>query len=124
MSQYIERGPITRTADEAIPQFSTVTITATGVKVCDLADSCHGTAVDAAAIGERVAVRLLSQGTHKVIAQEAFVEGATLYTEANGKVQDTAAATANPCFIALEAATADGDIVEALPLPYGGPAAS
>ncbi|MEM8866444.1 MAG: hypothetical protein AAGF31_12940 [Planctomycetota bacterium] len=60
----------------------------------------------------------------QVIAQEAFAFGTTLHTEADGKYQDTAAATSFPELKALEAATAEGDVVEAVPLHFIGAANS
>jgi hypothetical protein len=55
---------------------------------------------------------------HLCVAAEAFAIYSTLYTAANGKVADTAASTSIPYGIALQAAAADGDIVEVL--PFGG----
>lgn len=49
-----------------------------------------------------------------VVAADSFSIGATLYGAADGKVSDTSNGTAQ--FIALEAATADGDVIEAVKL--------
>jgi hypothetical protein len=49
-----------------------------------------------------------------MVAIEACAIGARMYTEANGKVQDTAAQTSFQLGTALEAAGADGDIIEVL----------
>ena len=49
-----------------------------------------------------------------VVAADAFSIGVTLYGAADGKVSDTSSGTAQ--FIALEEATADGDVVEAVKL--------
>ncbi len=49
-----------------------------------------------------------------VVAAAAFSIGATLYGDADGKVSGTSSGAAQ--FIALEEATADGDIVEAVRL--------
>ena len=132
MSQFRSTSYLSGIAAGAIPQHSRIKITgklADGgftIDVAGLAERTHGIAQDAAyAAGDEVAFRLLSDGgTQKVIAVEAVAIGATLYTEANGKYQDTAQATSLPELIALEAATADGDIIEAMPIVYGGPAAS
>lgn len=68
------------------------------------------------ASGEAVGVRLVNAGgTFKAIASEAFAWNATLYGAASGKVTDTNPGAGSARFIALEAATADGDIVEVLP---------
>ena len=82
------------------------------------ADICIGTAIldcgkDSYADGEVVGVQLFNEA-HRVVAAGAFADGATLKTQAAGKVDDAGVAT--PIFIALEAAAADGDLVEALPI--------
>ncbi len=50
----------------------------------------------------------------KYVAAGAFAKGANIYGAANGKVDD--AVNARLIGIALEAATADGDIVEIMPV--------
>ena len=63
-----------------------------------------------------IAVKLNSApGTFKMIASEALAAGATVYSEASGKVQDTAQATSFQVGVAMEAATADGDVIEVMP---------
>lgn len=65
----------------------------------------------AAADTELVSVKLRTfPGTHEGIAADSFAVGATLYGAASGKISDTSSGTA--IGIALEAATADGDLVE------------
>ena len=59
-----------------------------------------------------------------MLVSEALAAGATVYTEASGKVQDTAQATAFQVGTALEAATADGDVIEVLYNNHGDTAAS
>lgn len=67
----------------------------------------------AVASAELVAVKLrTAPGTHEMTAAGAFALGATLYGAANGKVDDASSGTA--IGKALEAATADGDIVEGI----------
>jgi hypothetical protein len=63
-----------------------------------------------------------SSGTFKMIAIEPLAVAAPLYTEASGKVQDTAATTSFLFAKALEAATADNDIIECV-LLHGTPVA-
>jgi hypothetical protein len=91
-----------------------------------LTDKDIGTACEEAfAAGDIIAVRLrTASGTHKMIASEALAAGATVYTESDGEVQDTAQATAFQIGTALEAATADGDIIEVLYNSHGDTAAS
>ncbi len=70
-----------------------------------------GTTEYAAADGALVTVRLRTYpGTHEGVATETFAIGATLYGAAAGGIKDTSDGTA--IGIALEEATASGDIVE------------
>lgn len=127
MSQYVDTNCRTFTADGAIPLYSLVNFASPGkVGVNGLAERPIGVAMrEAFADGDEIPVKLLNaSGTFKVIAVEALAVGATLYTEAAGKVQDTAQATSLPLFQALEAATADNDVIEVALLPFGGVAAS
>jgi predicted RecA/RadA family phage recombinase len=96
------------------------------VSTAGLAEKEIGTAMTAAfASGDLVTVRLrTAAGTHKMIAKEAIAAGATVYTEAGGKVQDTAESTAFQVGTALEAATAENDIIEVLYNAHGDTAAS
>ena len=68
---------------------------------------CEYAVADAAMVAVRP--RTMS-GTQLVVAAGAFSRGATLYGAADGKVDDAASGSA--IGVALEAATADGDIVE------------
>jgi len=127
MSQFVDGQTKTFVADEAIAINLRVKLDSDGkVTVAGLADKEIGTAVTPAfAAGDRVTVRLrTAAGTHKMIAQEALAVGATLYTEANGKVQDTAQATSFQVGVALEAAAADGDVIEVLYNAHGDTAVS
>lgn len=126
MSQYNDAGYKTFKCDEAIPLYARVKLDSDGrITVAGLADKDIGTATrQTFAAGEDVTVKLRTAGgTHKMIAIEACAIGATLYTEANGKVQDTAATTAFQIGTALEAADADGDIIEVLYNAHGDTAA-
>lgn len=127
MSQYNDTGFKSFAAAGAIPQFSRVKLGNDGtVDVAGLTDRDIGTAVTAAlAAGDVITVKLRSApGTHKMIAIEALAAGALIYTEASGKVQDTAAATAFILGHALEAATADGDVIECMYGNHGDTAAT
>lgn len=71
--------------------------------------------------GDIVSVRLLnSDGTIEMVASGAITSGADVYADADGKISalPAAAATYRKIGIALEAATADGDIIEVLPYNY------
>jgi len=122
MSQYADGNTKTFIADEAIAIHLRVKLDSDGrVTVAGLADKEIGTAATPAfAAGDAVTVRLRTgAGTHKMVAIEALSVGATVYTEANGKVQDTAASTSFQVGTALEAAAADGDIIEVLYNAHG-----
>lgn len=123
MSQQVDTGTKTMIADEAIPQYSRVIFESDGrCVVAGLAQIGDGVAQNAAlAAGDPVGVKLFnSTGTFKMIAGEALAAAADLYTEANGKVQDTAASTSFKFAKALEAATADNDVIECVLLHAAG----
>ena len=72
------------------------------------------------AIGDSITVRLLtSTGTFKAIAATAITVGATLYGGADGKVTATDGGSYTGRFLALEAGSGDGSIVEVLPITLG-----
>lgn len=127
MSQQYDSGTKTFVADAAIAQFARVVFESDGrVVTAGLTEVGIGVAqTPAFAAGDAISVKLYnSGGTFKMRASEALAVAATLYTESDGEVQDTAQATAVPFAQALEAATADGDIIECVLLPYRGAAAS
>lgn len=127
MSQYVDTNTKAFPASAAIAKHARVVLANTGkVSTAGLAQKEIGTALNAAfADGDLVQVKLRTgAGTHKMIAVEAIAIGATLYTEASGKVQDTAESTAFQVGTALEAAAADGDIIEVLYNAHGDTAAS
>ena len=60
-------------------------------------------------------IALVTTGrTFKVTANEAMAAGAPIYAGADGKVQDTDPGAGTIRGTALEATTADGDIIEAI----------
>ncbi len=128
MSQRNDSGFKTFTADEAIALYSRVKLESDGKIVkAGLTDKGIGTLQTAAALaaGDEVSVKLRSAaGTHKVRVKEALDAGATLYSEAGGEVQDTPQATAFIVGTALEAATAEDDVIEMLYNNAGDTAAS
>lgn len=122
MSQYVDGNTKAFVADEAIAVHLRVKLDSDGrVTVAGLADKEIGTALTPAfAAGDEITVKLRSgAGTHKMVAIEALAVGATVYTEASGKVQDTAASTSFQVGTALEAATADNDVIEVLYNAHG-----
>jgi hypothetical protein len=83
------------------------------VEVAGAGEQHIGITEYAVADGGLVAVKLRTfPGTHEGIASEALAVGATLYAAAAGKIKDTSDGTA--IGIAIEAATATGDIIEFL----------
>jgi|TARA_R110002012_G_scaffold20689_3_gene73097 hypothetical protein len=120
MSQKVDSNEKSFRADGAIPQYSLVRATSTGVDVCGIAHHAIGTATrQAFAAGDEISVKLISgAGTHKVIASAALAQGADAFTAASGKV-GASASTAYRVGKLLEAAGADGDVVEMLYLSDG-----
>jgi hypothetical protein len=113
MSQSNDTGYFTVTFTEAVGQY--LRTNADG-ELCGIAERGIGEACVDAAVGDVAAVALHSkQGTKKVVAAAAIAKDAIVYTAASGKVS-VSASTAFPLGIALEAATADGDVIEIMPL--------
>lgn len=118
MSQYNSTGLKAFTATETIARFAAVKLVAssgTTIAVAGSNEANIGFSEDAVSSGEVVTVRLKTMGqTFKAIANGAFAEGAALYAMAAGKVDDISGGTQR--YVALEAASANGDIVEVLPV--------
>lgn len=113
MSQYNDTGVETVTLTEAVGQYLRTDFTGT---LCGIAERGIGYAREAGAIGDAIGVILHSkQGTVKVIAAAAISKDAICYSAAAGKVS-VSASTAYPLGIAKEAAGADGDVIEMMPL--------
>jgi len=109
-------------ASAAITQYARVKLDAAGtVSTAGLTDKDIGTAQQAAfAAGDVVSVKLrTAAGTHKMIAAGAVTQGAEVSTQASGKIDDAATATGYKLGIALEAATANNDIIEVLYNAHG-----
>lgn len=89
----------------------------TTVVYADADEKGIGLTTRPASSGNPVAILLDDQGmTVKVTGADSFSAGALLYPAADGKVTDSGAPNATPRYRALEACSADGGIVEALPL--------
>jgi len=105
-------------ASEAIARYQAVKLTSgsgTYVSVAGSNESNIGFADEAVASGERLTVKLKNAGgTYKAKAAGAFSVGASLYNMASGAVDDVSGGTQR--YVALEAASAAGDIVEVLPI--------
>lgn len=127
MSQYVESNCKTFEADEAIAKYLRVKLDSDGkITTAGATDKDIGTAEsEAFAAGDDIAVRLSSAtGTQKCVAAGAITVGAAVHTAASGKVNDTQATGAFVYGIALEGASADGDIIEVLRNSHGDTAGS
>lgn len=116
MSQQVDTLFRTFTAGAAIGRFIRVKLTSGKLAVAVAADRDYLGTIEEAAFADldvrRVRLRT-AQGTAKMVADAAVTLGATVFTRAAGKV----GATAVGSFIigvALEAAAADGDVIEVL----------
>lgn len=102
------------TAGEALEAFRRVKLSTgsgTQVEYADAGDEFIGITAAAAASGDSVSVVMRSASrTYKAVAAEALAAGAVIYGANDGKVQDTVSGTAQG--IALEAANADGEVIE------------
>lgn len=120
MSQQINGAYKTLTAGAALGQYLRVKIASGVLALAGITDKDVGVMRQASfASGNVVAVRLASaQGTTKMVAAAAIVQGAEVYTAASGKVS-VSASTAFPIGIAMEAAGADGDVIEVMRTGFG-----
>jgi len=113
------RGPKTFTAGEALAKHRAVKFVSGEVLYADATEVGIGVTEDAVASGEGVSIYLFnSGGTVKLTAGEVVAQGAACYNLADGKIGDTDPGGGTVCFIALDAASADGDIIEALPVVF------
>lgn len=114
MSQMNTTGLITGVAAAATPMFARVKFSSGTWAIAGDSDVDDGIAERPAFnANEKIAIRINNApGTRKMIAAGSFTVGATLYAAANGKVDDSGTIVIGK---ALEAASADGDIVEVLP---------
>lgn len=115
MSQYNDTGYGTVTLSATVAQYLRVTPAgAVGV----LTTPPFGTVRVGGVSGEEVGVVYANkQGTAKMVASKAIAAGVKVYSTAAGKVTDTFASTGFMEGIALEAAAADGDVIEVLRVP-------
>ena len=105
-------GIKTLRAGEALEAYRRVKLDSSGDAVyADAGEEFIGFTTSKVADAELVSIALRSAArTYKAVAAEAFAINATLYGAADGKVADTSSGTAQG--VALEEATAAGDIVE------------
>jgi hypothetical protein len=115
MSVEVKGNEKTFTTGEAVVGFRRVKVNSSGnVVYADAGEDWIGVTVEAAASGNNVAVRLKNgPGTFKMMAAGAFSILDTIYGAADGKVDDDPVGAL--IGRALEAATADGDVLEIFP---------
>lgn len=110
---HVENSIRTFEAGGTISQYARVKLSSGEVIAAGADDIDIGTCEVLAADGDLVDVRMSNAaGTRFMIASEAIAVGAKVYGAADGKVSDTA--SGRLIGIALEEATADGDIIEVL----------
>ncbi len=121
MSQQTEYGTIALQAAAALEAYRRVKLDGSGYAAYAGANEpAIGVTQGKVAAGEKVGVRLLNdRGTFKMVASAAITQLATVYGTANGKIDDPAGAgdVGGAIGIALETATADGDVIEVMPIP-------
>ena len=102
------------TAGEALATNRLVKLSAGSVVYADSDEAFIGSTEFACDSGEDVTVRLKNvSGTVELVAAEAVAAGATLYTGADGTVASTNPGDAGTArAIAIEAATAAGNVIE------------
>ncbi len=107
---------LSKTADAAITQYRIVKVTSSGVDVSTAdTDKILGVAKLTVAITEQCPVQI--SGTAKVTASAAISVGDYLTATTAGKAAATTTDKKRVIGIALEAAAADGDIIEVLLMP-------
>lgn len=125
MSQYTENRFKQFTAGAALSQYRRVKLSSGVLAYANADEPEIGTLRDATfASGDQVSVSLANAtGTAKMVADGAISSGANVYGADSGKISDIT--SAHFVGIALETATADGSIIEVLPMgaPSGAGAA-
>ena len=116
MSQFVETPTRSFAAGAARDQFLRVKLPAGVLTTAGATDVAIGTQeAESFAATDVVPVRLrTAQGTRKMVASEAITAGNPVYGAADGKVAASGTVYEG---IALEAATADGDVIEVMPAP-------
>jgi hypothetical protein len=100
-------------AGAAINRYERVKLVAGVLQVAGDEEYAIGFADELVASGENCTVKLINvSGTFKAVASEAVTAGDDLYGAAAGKVETTGTTVR---FVALEAASGDGSVIEVLP---------
>lgn len=113
MSQSVRDFEKSLTADNAIGQYRVVKVTSTGVDVATAnGDAIVGVSQNGPAATEQCTFRFI--GTTKCVASGAISAGNTVTATTGGKITADSTDTHGIVGRALEAAAADGDIIEVL----------
>jgi hypothetical protein len=121
MSQFVHGPTKSFPANAAIAKFLRVKLLSTGkFDTAGAADIDLGTLEEASFVaGDMRAIRLRNaEGTKKMVANGAITLGVDVFAAASGKISATPSGF--HLGMALEAATADGDVIEVLPGGGGG----
>jgi hypothetical protein len=120
LSQFVDGSIKSFIAGAAIARFLRVKLVTGQLQLAGLVDKELGVLRDAAfAAGDQRAVILRNkQGTIPMVANGAIAAGGAVFTAASGKV-GVSTSTGFLIGTALEAAAADGDIIEVLPNVHG-----
>lgn len=105
--------PFTLTTSAAVTGGRVLIVSGAGTVAHAGADAANviGVAGFDAALGDKVMVYPLKGAVHRLVAGAAIAAGARIATLATGKVDD---AGTNTFAVALTAANADGDVIEAI----------
>jgi len=121
MSQRDDSGFKTLLAEAAIARHVLCTVNSSGewAECAGATETAVGSVQGSAATaaGDPLTCKLLNApGSHKLIAGAAVTAGAMVCAIAAGKVDDNALAGSHEFGIAVEAAAADGDVIEVIPV--------
>ena len=121
MSQYVETPTKTFECGAAIAQHLRVVLSAGKLAAAGITARELGTLESASfASGDLRAVRLrTAAGTVKMVANGIVALGAKVYTAASGQISATQGSGSYPVGDALEAATANNDVIEVLREAHG-----
>jgi len=116
MSQFSDSRYKTFPAGAAIGAYLRVKISSGKLAAAGLTDdTAIGTLTEESFADGDIRTVCLWGPTQKAVAAAAITAGAKVFTAAGGKVS-VSASTGRSCGIALEAAGADGDVIEILPV--------
>lgn len=118
MASENETGVLTLTVTEAVAKFRRVAFSGTSVALASASQLAVGTAtIPATASGDEIGVKLRNApGTRKMVASGSISAGAAVYAAASGKIASSGTVIEGT---AMEAASADGDIIEVMPVGMG-----